>query len=207
MTYFNDTYISVCVMHAEPFFFDLENCTASAEEVKRVSFEYNPGTETNIQYISDLCDAFGLPLPHPNETIPLRYANPHTHHKPGGTANIRIRHVFSDLFNYAAHYKHGFMDKFGRFIENPDDTLLDPEAVDFSFAKTEEGYWNDVAYAAETCNNEAKDMGLDNCAQKIVYCSGLAFSVGIGGEISAVGVSIGGGIDFGFGPSNDYNTR
>lgn len=52
--------------------------------VKEASSVFEPGNETMISYLSNLCDAFSLPLPHPNKTIQLRYADMHVHHKPGG---------------------------------------------------------------------------------------------------------------------------
>jgi hypothetical protein len=81
---FDSSYTSVCTSQDGPFSRDPEHCAASLSEVKAASAAILPGNETMISYISDLCDAFGLPLPHPNGTIRVRYADPHVHHTPGG---------------------------------------------------------------------------------------------------------------------------
>lgn len=86
---FESSFISVCTGHSEPFFYDPDNCTTSMEAVIEASTEFEPGNETMISYLSNLCDAFSLPLPHPNETIRLRYADNHVHHKPGGKVSVR----------------------------------------------------------------------------------------------------------------------
>ena len=85
---FESSYMSVCTSQFEPFFFDSKNCTDSMDAVIEASTMFEPGNETMISYLSNLCDAFSLPLPHPNETIRLRYADKHVHHKPGGKVSI-----------------------------------------------------------------------------------------------------------------------
>jgi hypothetical protein len=81
---FNSSYTTVCIGHNGPFSQDPEHCTASSSEVKAAAVVFLPGNEPMILYISDLCDAFGLPLPRPNEIIRVQYADPNVHHKPGG---------------------------------------------------------------------------------------------------------------------------
>jgi hypothetical protein len=85
---FDSSYNSVCTSHDVPYSRNPERCNASLSEVKATSAAFLPGDNTMISYISDLCDAFGLPLPHPNETIRVRYADPHVHHKPGGKVSL-----------------------------------------------------------------------------------------------------------------------
>jgi hypothetical protein len=98
--------------------------------------------------------------------------------------------MMSDLFNYVGHYKHGFMDKYGKAIVNPHDTLLDPE---MEYLETESG-------AGLDCDDGAKVLNPSmTCEQRNMYCSGLAFSVGVGVGGSVGPISIGGGVDFGFG--------
>ena len=94
-TTFESSYMTVCTSNSEPFFYDPENCTTSMEAVIEASTVFMPGNETMISYLSNLCDAFSLPLPHPNETIRLRYADKHVHHKPGGKVSSNL---FSNLF-------------------------------------------------------------------------------------------------------------
>ena len=54
-----------------------------------------------VQYTSEICDALGLHLPHPNTTISLRHASPHMlNHKPGGP-HLRMRHVMTDVSSYS----------------------------------------------------------------------------------------------------------
>ena len=127
---FDNSYLTICTRNRDPFNYDLDNCTSSLAAVKEVSIDYD-GNETMISYLSNLCDAFGLPVPHPNETIRARFLDQHVHHKPGGKVgqdsshclcsatlhfahshislltqpNIKIRHMMSDLFNYVGHYK------------------------------------------------------------------------------------------------------
>ena len=112
--------------------------------------------------------------------------------------NIKIRHVVSDLFNYVGHYKHGFMNKYGRYIDHPTDTLLDPED---EFATD----WDDDD-DPDACDALLLNSGMD-CQQKDYYCTGLAFSVGVGGDITQGSMSIGGGVDFGFGLQDENGEK
>ena len=172
-TTFKSSYMTVCTSHSQPFYYNRENCTHSMESVIEASDVFMPGNETMISYLSDLCDAFSLPLPHPNETIQLRYADKHVHHKPGGKPNVKIRHMMSDLFNYVGHYKHGFVDKYGKAIVNPHATLFDPEieylTQDWSI---DDDYLDELM---EECEDDAKLLNPSmTCAQKSLYCSGVS---------------------------------
>lgn len=81
------------------------------------------------------------------------------------------------------------MNKFGRYVEHPSDSLLDPSTESVNFLSTQ---------SASTCDAAKLNPSM-TCNQKNMYCTGLAFSVGLGVGASAGPVSIGGGIDFGFG--------
>lgn len=88
---FDNSYLTVCTSNPDPFNYDLDNCTSSLAAVKEASIDYEPGNETMISYMSNLCDAFGLPVPHPNETIRARFLDQHVHHKPGGKVGLDFK--------------------------------------------------------------------------------------------------------------------
>jgi len=172
---FDQTFLSVCYSHRAPFNPDQTFCERALKKVHEINNRFESENVTNVEFISDMCDTLGLHLPHPNTTISLRFASPHVDHKPGGK-HKKIRHMVADLFNYAGHYKHGFMDKNGEYIQHESDFLLDP--VDEELLQT------------------SADV---NTAQRNTYCSGVSYSVGGGVSAEMGPLSIGGGVDFGFG--------
>ena len=87
------------------------------------------------------------------------------------------------------------MNKYGRYIDHPTDTLLDPTVEVEEFVTTAEGM---------TCEEGAKRLNSAmTCDQRDMYCTGLAFSAGIGVGVSAGPMTLGGGVDFGFGIGNE----
>ena len=83
------------------------------------------------------------------------------------------------------------MDKYGSYIDHPTDMLLDPTADVEEFIATTGGM---------SCDEGARLLNSSmTCDQRNLYCTGLAFSVGAGVSGSAGPMSIGGGVDFGFG--------
>jgi hypothetical protein len=88
------------------------------------------------------------------------------------------------------------MNKYGRYIDHPTDKLLDPTAEVAKFAAATVGEM--------TCEEGARRLNPEmTCDQRNLYCTGLAFSVGAGVGVSAGPMSIGGGVDFGFGVGNE----
>lgn len=71
------------------------------------------------------------------------------------------------------------MDRNGQYIEHPSDFLLDPQVDEL------------VQTTAEV-----------NVNQKNTYCTGVAFSVGGGVSVEAGPMSVGSGVDWGFGVNN-----
>jgi hypothetical protein len=175
---FNETFLDVCYSHRSIDNPNRNFCENALLTVHDLSNDFDRDVTTNVEFMSHMCDAIGFHLPHPNTTIALRYASRHVHHKPGGK-HTKIRHMIADLFHYAGHFKHGFMDRNGQYISHPTDFLLDPE----------------VEESAQTSDYVNKE-------QKNTWCTGLAFSVGGGISVEAGPMSVGGGVDWGFGNSN-----
>lgn len=86
---FEESFMAVCQSHA-----DTGDCAETFLGVVQVSTSAEDGNTTMISYLSQLCDAFNLPLPHPNETIKVRYADKHVSHIPGG--KVRVYTACSD---------------------------------------------------------------------------------------------------------------
>ena len=61
---FEESFMAVCRSHG-----DTGDCAETFLGVVEVSTSFEDGNATMISYLSQLCDAFSLPLPHPNETI------------------------------------------------------------------------------------------------------------------------------------------
>jgi hypothetical protein len=89
--FFNDTYMAVCTRHEDEIAgFD---CHDSLLEV----ITLDSVNQTLVDFTSDLCDSMGVPLPHPNETLSLRFLSKHIpDHKPGGK-KTKIRHIIADI--------------------------------------------------------------------------------------------------------------
>lgn len=78
------------------------------------------------------------------------------------------------------------MNQYGKYIDHPTDTLLDPDA-EFVRVETDTGL-------GLTCDQGAKKLNpAMTCEQKSLYCTGLAFSVGAGADVSVGPLSLGGG--------------
>lgn len=76
-----------------------EKCSEMLANITAVEIDED---KSIVQYTSEICDALGLELPHPNITISLRHASPHMlNHKPGGP-HLRMRHVMTDVSSYSS---------------------------------------------------------------------------------------------------------
>ena len=103
-------------------------------------------------------------------------------HSP--SSHIVSNFVHTVQFNYAGHFKHGFMDRNGQYISHPTDFLLDPEVEE------------SVQTSAHVDDR-----------QKDTWCTGLAFSVGGGISVEAGPMSVGGGVDWGFGTNDRLRSK
>lgn len=90
---FEESFMSVCQSHN-----DTEDCAETVLEVIQVSTDFEDGNKTMISYLSQLCDTFHLPLPHPNETIKVRFEDKHVSHIPGGKVRICNANVKLDCY-------------------------------------------------------------------------------------------------------------
>ncbi len=111
-----------------------------------------------------------------------------------------------DQFNLAGHYKHGFMDKHGNYIEEQKHELLDPEQPGKEDINEVIDENNDIAGPSTVSFGVLPDVPITSehnwaagGTEKDIFCTGVAFSVGAGVSVSAGEMSIGGGIDQGFG--------
>lgn len=200
---FNATFMDVCVGNLPVESDSVLSCQEQLRGVRSIPFD---NTTTTAEYTSNLCDRMNLTLPHPNETLALRFASPHIpDHKPGGR-KLKIRHVISDIFNLAGHYKHGFMDRHGNYIEEQKHELLDPEQPGKEDINEVIDENNDIAGPSTVSFGVLPDVPITSehnwaagGTEKDIFCTGVAFSVGAGVSVSAGEMSIGGGIDQGFG--------
>ena len=93
---FNETFLDVCYSHRSIDNPNRNFCENALVTVHGISNDFDRDVTTNVEFMSHMCDALGLHLPHPNTTIALRYASRHVHHKPGGK-HTKIRHMIADL--------------------------------------------------------------------------------------------------------------
>lgn len=75
-----------------------------------------------------------------------------------------IPHIFALLISNS---RHGFIDKYGTAIDNPHDTLLDPE-IEYIDLDSESGVGLECDEGAKLLNPSM------TCEQRNMYCSGVS---------------------------------
>jgi hypothetical protein len=96
------------------------------------------------------------------------------------------------------------MDNMGNYLVHPTDTLIEFDAVDTDLPTeittspslgAEESEYQSILPGVDPTVSSTRVTG----TEQQTYCTFAAYSVGVGASVSAGPMSIGGGIDIGFG--------